>query len=296
MIAEGTAKQPTTVRVAAIRFCDNGKDLRRVPFYFVQGVDDNVIRKLDKHRSLTVKCDKTRAFRFFSRFSGNGTAIAIILRGCRLRIREDGGQMNFFVIETKIFAFLFLIFVNSLFVGAQSDSIFRLPAGTKIRLSMDSEISSKVSVANDTFTTTVAEPLSIRESIVLPTGTVIEGRIMKVAGAGFGGRDGKMQLRFETIRFSNNQKREIDGHLVSELGAASSQTGNIFAVLGGTALGAIIGSVSKSNNGLLIGAGIGAGAGTGVAVLRKGKDVRIRTDEEFEIELKQEVTLPVSDY
>jgi len=46
----------------------------------------------------------------------------------------------------------------------------------------------------------------------------------------------------------------------------------------------------------LIGAGIGGGVGTAVALLRKGKDVRIRKGEEFEIELRKEVMLPVLDY
>ena len=43
-------------------------------------------------------------------------------------------------------------------------------------------------------------------------------------------------------------------------------------------------------------AGIGAGAGTGAALLRKGKNVRIKSDEEFEIRLEKEVVLPVLDY
>jgi len=74
------------------------------------------------------------------------------------------------------------------------------------------------------------------------------------------------------------------------------RTFNLLSALGGAAIGAAIGAVSKADNGTLIGAGIGAGVGTGIAFFRKGKDVRIRTDEEFEIELEREVTLPVLDY
>ncbi len=204
--------------------------------------------------------------------------------------------MNFYARVAKVFAVSFLLFVNFITVSGQEDSIYRLPAGTKIRLSMDSEISSKVSSVNDTFTTTVSKPLSVSNTVVLSAGTVIEGRIIKVSGAGVGGKNGRMQVRFETIRFANNIKRQIDGLLVNELKAASSRTADLFTVFGGTALGAIFGAVTKVENGALIGAGIGAGAGTGVAMLRKGKDVYIRTDEEFEIELKSEVVLPASDY
>jgi len=58
----------------------------------------------------------------------------------------------------------------------------------------------------------------------------------------------------------------------------------------------LIGSTSGTNSGILAGAGIGAGAGSAVAFLKKGKDVQIRTDEQFEIRLKSEVTLPANDY
>jgi len=61
-------------------------------------------------------------------------------------------------------------------------------------------------------------------------------------------------------------------------------------------LGALLGAASKAENGALLGAGIGAGAGTGVALLKKGKNVRIKTDEKFEIQLTKQVTLPVKDY
>jgi len=204
--------------------------------------------------------------------------------------------MRFYVDGTKIFAVLYLVFANLISVSAQSDSIYRLPAGTKIYLRMDSEISSKVSSVNDTFTTTVSRPLSIRKAVVLPAGTIVEGRIVQVSSAAIGGHNGEMKVRFETINFDNSQKRKIDGHLVNEITVTSSQTFNILSVLGGTALGAVAGAVSKADKGALIGAGIGAGVGTGIAIFRKGKDVRIRTDEEFEIELGREVILPVRDY
>jgi len=195
---------------------------------------------------------------------------------------------------TKIFAFLFLFFASYLAVESQ-DSIYQLEAGTKIRLSMDNEINSEVAGVNDTFTTRVTEPVKVRETIVLPVGIVIEGRVTKVERAASGGKGGSLSVRFETIRFENGEKREIEGVLVNELKAASTQKTSILAVIGGTAIGALLGAVSKADNGALIGAGIGAGAGTGVALVRKGKNVRIKTNEKFEIELKKQVTLPVQD-
>jgi hypothetical protein len=203
--------------------------------------------------------------------------------------------MNFRRQSTEIFAFLFLFFGSFLTLNAQ-DSIYRLEAGTRIRVQMDAEVSSEVASVNDTFTTVIAEPLRVRETIVLPVGTVIEGRVTQVAPAAIGGKSGRLSVRFETIRFETGERRTIEGVLVNELKAASTAKTSVLAVIGGTAIGALIGAVSKSGSGALIGAGIGAGAGTGVALARKGKDVRIKTAEKFDIELTKQVTLPVLDY
>jgi hypothetical protein len=195
---------------------------------------------------------------------------------------------------TKIFALFSLFFVNSIFINAQS--IYELPSGTKIRVQMDNEINSKVSKVNDTFTTTISVPLKVRETVVLPIGTVIEGRVTGAKRASLGSKNGSLVVAFETLRFATGEKREIKGVLVNPLTGESLRTPNVLTIAGGAALGAIFGTVSKKGNGALIGAAIGTGAGVGVAFLRKGNDVRIKNDEEFEIELTRNVTLPVRDY
>lgn len=205
--------------------------------------------------------------------------------------------MNLRFMKTEIFAFIFLLFVSFVTADAQIDSsIYQLPAGTLMSVSMDNEINSKVGGINDTFTTTLAAPVVIRETTVLPIGTIIEGRITKVKRAAFGGKGGILEVSFQTLRLRDGTKREIEGVLANELKTESSQTTNILTVIGGTALGGIVGAVSKVENGGLIGAGVGAGAGTSIAFLRKGKDVSLKADEKFEIKLLKNVMLPVEDF
>jgi len=205
--------------------------------------------------------------------------------------------MNLRFIKTEIFAFIFLLFVSFVSANAQSESsIYQLQAGITIRVQMDNEINSKVASVNDTFTTTLVAPLLVQETVLLPTGTVIEGRVIKVRRASYGGKSGSLGVSFQTLRLANGVKREIEGVLVNELEIKSSPTANVLTVIGGTALGGIIGAVSKVDNGALIGAGVGAGAGTGFAFLTKGRDVKIKADEEFEIRLTKNVNLPVQDF
>ena len=136
----------------------------------------------------------------------------------------------------------------------------------------------------------------MRNAVVLPAGTIIEGRVMKVEPAEVGGQSGKLELNFENLRFTDGVKRNIKGRLVNPLKAESDRKTNILTVIGGTTIGALFGAFSRKESGALIGAGVGAGIGTGVVFLRKGKELRIKTDEEFEIELEKDVTMPVLDY
>ena len=207
-------------------------------------------------------------------------------------------SMNLRFMKTEIFALFLLLFVSFISIAAQTNSsIYQLQAGTLIRVQMDNEINSRVASVNDTFTATIAAPVTQRESVVLPVGIVIEGRITKVKRAASGGKNGSLEVSFETMRLANGVQQRIEGVLVKRLKAEShSPATSVLTVLGGTAIGGLIGAVSKVENGALLGASVGAGAGTGVAFLRKGNDVGIKADEEFEIRLTKNIVLPVEDF
>lgn len=198
--------------------------------------------------------------------------------------------------STKVFTLIFLLFVISISAQPPDDSIYTLQAGTTIQVKMDNEINSKISSVNDTFTVTVSKPVVVRETEILPAGTVIEGRITNVKPASLGGADGSFEVTFETLRLANGAKRPIEAVLTNPEKPKSPTTRNVLSVIGGTALGALIGRAADKEKGALIGAGIGAGAGTSAALFRKGKEARIRTDEQIEIRLNRDVTLPVEDY
>ena len=197
---------------------------------------------------------------------------------------------------TKVFAFIFSLFVISAAAQNPDDSIYKLRAGTMIYARMDNEINSKVSSVDDTFTVTVSKPVVVRETEVLPIGTVIEGRVTEVKPASLGVRDGSFEVRFETLRLPDGAKRPIEAILANFEKPKTSPARGVWTLIGGTALGALVGGVVNKENGALIGAGIGAGVGTSAALLRKGREARIKTDEEIEIRLNKEVTLPVEDY
>ena len=198
----------------------------------------------------------------------------------------------------KVFAFAILIFVIVIplraQVRSQPDSIYHLPAGTRIRLRMEGQIGSKFSSVDDTFLARIAEAVVIRDVTVLPVGVLVEGRVISASPAGLGSRNGRIDIRMETLVFSSEVKRSINGVPVDPLKA--KRPNRFLPIVGGSLIGAAIGLATGSVPGVLVGAGIGGSIGAGTTYGKKGSEVSIKEDDLFEIELKKEVVLPVLDY
>ena len=204
--------------------------------------------------------------------------------------------MKPFVFGSKVFAVSTLIFLISLSAAAQADPANVLPAGTRIRVRMDTEVNSGSASSGDTFLVRTVEPVRNKGVLVLPKGAVIEARITNAKRASVGSTDGRLEMRFERVRISRDEAIPMHAVPAAPLKKESRGVFNVLAIAGATAVGALIGSASDASNGAVIGALIGAGAGTGGVLIRRGQDVRIRSDEEFEIELKRELVLPTTLY
>ncbi len=165
-----------------------------------------------------------------------------------------------------------------------------------MKLKLDVELSSKFSSVNDTFIASLAEPVVVRNVVVVPAGTLIGGRVIEAKAAAAGGKSGMLDLAFESMKFSDDDVRSIDGILAEKLKPAPRSSVGVLSVIGGAGIGALFGSISGSSRGTLIGGGIGAAVGTGIAFSRKGKEVKIGKNVKFEIELRREVVVPVLDY
>jgi len=149
-----------------------------------------------------------------------------------------------------------LIFGVSLPAAAQSD-YYKLPAGTHLRVKVDVELSSKVASVNDTFLARVTEPVKLNDTVILPEGSLVEGRVTGVSPAGVFGHSGSLKIVFENLKAFGGT-RHIDGTLAWNL-----EPSKPFFL---------------------------------VACFVKGHEARLKKNEEFEIELKRDVTLPVTAY
>ena len=201
------------------------------------------------------------------------------------------------IFSTKVFAVATLIFLNFSSLSAQSEgSIYELPAGTRIKVRMDTEINSKVNRVNDTFIVRVIEPVFNRGVEMILKGALIDGRVLKGSAAAYGGYDGVLEVDFVRLRLNRNDAIEIDASPVNRFEAPSRTLFKVATIGGLTAVGALFGSAINSRSGMMVGAGIGGASGSAIAFGRKGSDVKVKTNEEFEIVLKKEAVLPVKEF
>ena len=201
------------------------------------------------------------------------------------------------IFSTKVFAVSTLIFLNFSSLNAQPEgSIYELPAGTRIKVRMDTEINSKVNRVNDTFIVRVIEPVFNRGVEMIPKGALIDGRILKGSSAAYLGYDGVLEVDFVRLRLNRNDVIQIDAGPAKRIEAPSRTLLKVATIGGLTAVGALVGSVVNSRSGTMIGAAVGGGSGSVIAFGRRGSDVKVKTNQEFEIVLKREAVLPVKEF
>jgi len=161
---------------------------------------------------------------------------------------------------------------------------------------MDTEVNSKVNHANDTFIVRIVEPVKNQGVTVVPMGAIIDGRVARASSAGYGGEDGNLDLEFVRLRLNRSDAIEFDAVMVEPVRAPSRNLFRIATIGGMTAMGVLFGAAANAKNGAAIGAAIGGGSGSVIAFGRKGSNVRVKTNEEFEIELTKEVVLPAKEF
>lgn len=196
--------------------------------------------------------------------------------------------------RTAIFAVL--IFANLTFANAQTDSSYRIAKGTKLTLAMDVELNTVSAAKNDTFAARLAENYSKDGVVLLPKGTKFEGTVIEIRSAAAGSRDAKLGVVIDKLWVGNEIRRTVSARTVTMFKPESRRTLDILSLAGGTLAGAFIGYASGANNGALIGGAVGAGLGGGTLAVRKGRELRIKQGQKFEIELTEDLLLPAMEY
>lgn len=183
-----------------------------------------------------------------------------------------------------------------------------LAAGTEIRATLDTPLSSKTSKPGDRFTATVNQPVQGNGgNVAIPAGSRIEGEVSeseqgKTLPALRG--KGKLNLRFRDVVLPNGQTMPITGTLVSvhsTNGKDNKSADNEGQVESGTrgrdvakdvGIGAGVGTVAGLIfGGPLKGLAIGALAGGGYVLATNGKDVNLPAQTGLVLRLDQPLNI-----
>lgn len=197
----------------------------------------------------------------------------------------------------------------------QRGSVVYAPAGLVLPVALRTSISTQAAQAGDTIEGQLSETVNLGGSSI-PAGTVLVGQVTDAKAGGFMGRSGMLGVKFTSIRMPDGTQVPISAHIVGGIGkyadpnndgVVAGETwktkvgqGAIRGAVGagtgaalGTAIGAIAGrSGTATGRGAWSGAAIGGGLGVAQSLLlRKGKDVTIKSGTPMQVQLDAPVAL-----
>lgn len=195
--------------------------------------------------------------------------------------------------------------------GAQAlqGYVVTAPAGTTVSATVTSPISSEYARVGDRFTVNLSGPLASGSNVLLPAGSQVEGQVVMVKPAGHTGRNGELEVRFNSAILPSGQRIPLSARLqtadntgILKGGTTGGRMGRALVSTGlgsglGAALGTAMGPLSGGGvgRGAIYGTVLGAGMGALGAAWQKGKPAVLDTSQPLNIVLDQPLTTSAAD-
>jgi hypothetical protein len=176
--------------------------------------------------------------------------------------------------------------------AAPPQSKVTVPAGTRILVRMVNSIDSTKNKAGDKFTATLETNLMAVDTVVVPKGATVYGRLSSASSAGRMSGSSQLTLELTDIVIRGTAYPILTSNYEVKGKGEGGNTAK--KVVGGAGLGALIGGIAGGGKGAAIGAASGGALGTGVAASKKGQQLSIPSETLVEFRLTQPAPLPVS--
>ena len=168
-----------------------------------------------------------------------------------------------------------------------------LPAGTVLAVRLNDTLDSKTTKAGDTFTASVAQPVTVQGRVVIPSGAAVSGDVENAKQGGKIKGESELSVHLTTLRLNGMSYPITTGPLVQQAKGKGSRTAKAGA--GGAAAGALIGGIAGGGKGAAIGALAGGGAGVAGSAFTGNKGATIPAETVVQFQLAQPLQLPVVD-
>ena len=166
-----------------------------------------------------------------------------------------------------------------------------IPAGTTLRLRLQSAVASDSSKVEDTVRAELRQAVSIDGKAILPTGTEVVGTVTDVKRSGRVKGRAHIAYRFNSLRAAG-ERYDIRTTPLSHQAAATK--GDDAKKIGvGAGAGAVVGALLGGGSGAAKGAAIGGAGGTGVVLATRGKEVHVGPGAEVTTKLTGPLTVRV---
>jgi hypothetical protein len=186
---------------------------------------------------------------------------------------------------------------------APPPALLAIPAGTVVIVRINEPLSSDRNQVGDQFTGSLQQPIVVNGWVVARRGQVVMGQVKSVKKAGRVTGVSQLGVELTNMTLVNGEQAPILTELWKGSGG-TSHGADAATVVGGTALGAIIGSAADWGRGAAIGAGAGAVAGIGAVLLTRGRPTILVPESQLTFRLvdpvkvdtthSQQAFLPVS--
>jgi hypothetical protein len=165
-----------------------------------------------------------------------------------------------------------------------------IPAGTRIKIRLNSSLASNTSRVEDPVNATIISPIVVRGTRVVPAGSRVRGVVSTADDAGRVKGRARLGFALHEIRVGSGAYPISAGYLRVAPATKMNDAKKIALPAAG---GALIGGLWKGKKGALVGTAIGGGAGTALVLSTKGKEVVMPSGSTVSLTLRRAVTVRV---
>ncbi len=160
-----------------------------------------------------------------------------------------------------------------------------VPVGQHIVVRLGQAVGSKVSTSGQAFSATVAQPVEVNGTVLIPSGAEASGTVVEAVPLGRFKGGARLRLALDTVKIGGNTYK-VETEAVTESAKGKGKRTAV-AIGGGTGLGAVIGGLAGGGKGAAIGAIAGAGAGTAGAAFTGNKNIVLPSETALSFKLVQ---------